>query len=159
MHMLKLFSVLFVSIQLFASPPVNKFDFYSALKSEEKKVLDKEIERLDKLSDSPIKDAYLGALKMKSAQFYKTNADKLAAFKEGKKLLESAILQEPENGEFRFLRLTIQEKSPKILKYSTNIEEDKKVVLNTYPKLDLVVRKAIKSYAEESSIISPKEFS
>ena len=156
--MIKLFSILLVSVNLFASAPINKLDFYSAFKSDEKAVLDKEIARLNKLEWSTLKDAYLGVLIMKNSQFQATPGAKLRAFKEGKELLEKAIAKEPKNGEFRFLRLAIQEKSPKLLKYDSNMEEDKKILLGTYSSLDFTVKKVIKGYAEKSTVISPKEF-
>ena len=108
-------------------------------------------------NSSTLKNAYLGALTMKSAQFEKASKDKIETFKSGKSLLETSISKEPKNGEFRFIRLATQEKSPKILHYNTNLEEDKKIVLETYRSLELTVRIAIKKYAEESDVISSNE--
>ncbi len=156
--MVKLFSALLVSVNLMASAPINKLDFYSAFKSDEKSVLDREIARLNKFEPSSLKNAYLGVLIMKNSQFQATPGAKLRAFREGKELLEKAIASEPKNGEFRFLRLAIQEKSPKLLKYDSNMEEDKRILLNTYSSLDFTVKKVIKAYAEKSTVISPKDF-
>lgn len=156
--MIKLFSILLVSVNLFAIAPINKLDFYSAFKSDEKSILDKEIARLNKFEASSLKDAYLGVLIMKNSQFQSTPSAKLKAFKEGKVLLEGAIAKEPKNGEFRFLRLAIQEKSPKLLKYDSNMDEDKEILLDTYSSLDFTVKKVIKAYAEKSMVISPKDF-
>ena len=47
----------------------------------------------------------------------------------------------------------MQEKSPKILHYTGNIEEDKKILLETYESLDIIVKKVIKKYAEEDNPI------
>ena len=72
--------------------------------------------------------------------------------------METSISKEPKNGELRFLRLAMQEKSPKILHYTGNIEEDKKILLETYESLEIIVKKVIKKYAEESTIISTSDF-
>ena len=117
----------------------------------------KGIQQIKNVNASNLKNAYLGALTMKSSQFESSPKEKVAVFKEGKELLESSISKESKNGEFRFLRLAMQEKSPKVLRYNSNIEEDKKVLLETFGDLDFMVKKVIKKYAEESVIISPSE--
>lgn len=156
--MSKLISLLFISIFATGSSSINKLEFYNAFKSNEKSVIEKGIQQVKEVNASNLKSAYLGALIMKSAQFPSTPKEKIAVFKEGKELLETSISKEPKNGEFRFLRLAMQEKSPKILHYNGNIEEDKKILLNTYDNLEFTVKKVIKKYAEESNIISPKDF-
>ncbi len=156
--MLKLFSVLLISFSFTSSKSINKLEFYNAFKSNEKSVIDKGIQTVKDETTSSLKNAYLGALIMKSAQFPSTPKEKIAVFKEGKTLLESSIAKEPKNGEFRFIRIAIQEKSPKILHYTGNIEEDKKILIQTYESLEIVVKKAIKKYAEESTILSVSDF-
>jgi len=156
--MIKLVSCLFISIFLAGSSSINKLEFYNAFKSNEKNVIEKGIQQVKNVNASNLKNAYLGALIMKSAQFPSTPKEKIAVFKEGKELLESSISKEPKNGEFRFLRLAMQEKSPKILHYNGNIEEDKKILLETYGNMELTVKKVIKKYAEESDVISVNDF-
>jgi len=133
-------------------------EFYNAFKSNDKTSIYKGIEQVKSGSTSTLKNAYLGALTMKSAQFASSSKDKIAVFKEGKTLLEASIVKEPKNGEFRFLRLALQEKSPKILHYTDNIDEDKKILFETYESQELIVKKAIKKYAEESTILSISDF-
>lgn len=156
--MVKLFSILLISLSFSASKPVNKLEFYTAFKSNEKATIEKSIEQLKGDQSSTLKSAYLGALIMKSAQFYATPKEKIAVFKEGKTQLEASIAKEPKNGEYRFLRLAIQEKSPKILHYTDNISEDKKILLASYESLEVIVKKVIKKYAEESKVLSPSDF-
>lgn len=156
--MSKLISVLFITLYFAGSNSINKLDFYNTFKSDEKGVIEKGIQQIKEVNSSNLRNAYLGALVMKSAQFPSTPKEKIAVFKEGKELLESAISKEPKNGEFRFLRLATQEKSPKVLKYNGNIEEDKKILLNTYNSLEYTVKKVVKKYAEESTVISPSDF-
>lgn len=156
--MAKLISSLFISIFIIGSSSINKLEFYNAFKSNDKKVIENGIQQVKEVSASNLKNAYLGALIMKSAQFPSTPKEKIAVFKEGKELLEASISKEPKNGEFRFLRLAMQEKSPKILHYNSNLEEDKKILLDTYDSLEFTVKKVIKKYAEESTVISPNDF-
>lgn len=156
--MVKLCSILLISFSFIASNPVNKFEFYTTFKSNEKAIIHKGIEQLKGVKTSTLNNAYLGALTMKSAQFPTTPKEKIAVFKEGKTLLETSITKEPKNGEFRFLRLAMQEKSPKILHYTGNIEEDKKILIESYESLDIIVKKVIKKYAEESTLISTSDF-
>lgn len=156
--MSKLITLLFISLYITGSNSINKLDFYNTFKSDEKSVIEKGIKQIKEVNSSNLKNAYLGALVMKSAQFPSTPKEKIAVFKEGKELLETAISKEPKNGEFRFLRLATQEKSPKVLKYNGNIEEDKKILLSTYNSLEFTVKKVVKKYAEESTVISPSDF-
>ena len=156
--MIKLFSILLISFSFSASKPVNKLEFYNAFKSNDKAVINKGIEQVKVGNSTTLTNAYLGALTMKSAQFPATPKEKIAVFKEGKILLEASIEKEPKNGEFRFLRIAMQEKSPKILHYNGNIEEDKKILFDNYASLELLVKKVIKKYAEESEVLSPGDF-
>lgn len=156
--MSKLISLLFVSVFITGSSAINKLEFYNAFKSNEKSIIEKGIQQVKNGNTSNLKNAYLGALIMKSAQFPSTPKEKIAVFKEGKELLEASISKEPKNGEFRFLRLAMQEKSPKILHYNGNIEDDKKILIDTFDNLEFTVKKVIKKYAEESIVISPSDF-
>ena len=54
---------------------------------------------------------------------------KLGHFNKGKKLLELAIVNDPQNAELRFLRFSVQTNVPAILRYNRNISEDKKVLV------------------------------
>ena len=49
-------------------------------------------------------------------------------FRIGKDMLESAIKNDPESVELRFLRYSIQKNIPKFLSYSNNLEKDLKFV-------------------------------
>jgi hypothetical protein len=97
--------------------------------------------------------AYLGTLLMKKAGIERSLKKKLDLFKEGHKLLEAAIMAEPNNAEFHFLRLTIQENAPSILGYKHNIQEDKKKVIDEYNRLDPIVKKYIRNYCATSKTL------
>ena len=72
--------------------------------------------------------AYKGASIALHAKQSKKVKDKKELFLEGVSYIEFAIKKEPDAIEPRFVRLTIQENTPKLLKYKRNIEEDKTVI-------------------------------
>src|SRR5258706_14096686 len=72
----------------------------------------------------PEKEAYKGALLMKKAGLITKAADKLKSFKAGCILLESALKKDSTNGEYHFLRLSIQEHAPRTVKYFKDLEKD-----------------------------------
>jgi 1-aminocyclopropane-1-carboxylate deaminase/D-cysteine desulfhydrase-like pyridoxal-dependent ACC family enzyme len=90
---------------------------------------------------------------MKSASLKVTPKDKLEVFKKGKDLLEKAITANKKNTEYRFLRLMIQENAPKILKYSSNINEDATWIKEHYSKCSAEIIQAIKNYAAQSVVL------
>jgi len=73
---------------------------------------------------------YMGAAEILLAKYAFSPISKWNYFNRGKKILESAIIKDPNNLELRFLRLTIQENIPAILGYSSLIENDMKFLYN-----------------------------
>jgi hypothetical protein len=51
-------------------------------------------------------------------------SDKLQFFNSGKSIIEKSIARDSYNPELRFLRFSVQEKAPRMLGYSSNLEED-----------------------------------
>ncbi len=86
---------------------------------------------------------------------------KLSYFNTGKKLLETAIQKDPRNIELRFFRFSTQSNVPALLNYSSNINEDKLILMNylkinnTIADKDLYQR--VKSYLLKSSYCSSTE--
>ncbi|SRR5690606_3770302 len=76
--------------------------------------------------------AYKGAILTLKAKFSKKKNEKKEFFKEGISLIESAVKTEPSNIEIRYIRMGVQENSPKFLGYHKNIEEDKKFILKNF---------------------------
>ena len=148
--MLKFLVISILAISLTFSTSIDKLSFYKAFESNSEVTMQSKIESLEKLTQSDQKDAYLGAITMKKSQFEKTPKEKAELFKIGKTLLESAIDSSPKKVEYRFLRLAIQENTPKVLKYNTSIEEDVNMIQNSYSSLDGTVKRVIKKYAESS---------
>lgn len=61
---------------------------------------------------------------------------KFSYFNEGKKMLESAINETPENTELRYLRLAIQNNVPGFLGYNSKVNEDKNLLIQNLSKLN-----------------------
>jgi len=108
--------------------------------------------------DNTVLVAYKGAVSALTAKYTKNNTERKDLFKSGVLLLEFAVSQKPQNIEIRCLRLSIQENSPKFLKYRSNIEEDKTFILNHYEKTNSkAVKDFVKSYILQSSGFNTEE--
>jgi len=82
------------------------------------------------VKDNPVLMGYYGAITVTMANFTKEPPRKLKFFKEGRKLIETAIKMDSLNMEIHFLRFTIQTHVPKSLHYDKNIESDKLFLLD-----------------------------
>jgi hypothetical protein len=131
--------------------------FYEALSGNSEQSIDNELKQRDRDKSSPLNNAFKGALLMKKAGFLKGAGSKVKMFKSGAVLLEEEIKKDPKNIEYRFIRLTIQENAPKILKYNKNLNEDKKLIIENYGKLAPDLKKVIKSYTSGSAILKMDE--
>lgn len=102
--------------------------------------------------------AYKGASITLLAKNEKKIKDKKSQFIEGVSYVEYAIEKAPNNIEIRFIRLGIQENTPKILKYKNNIEEDKQFILNQFKTISSSnLRNHIKDYILQSKAFSDEE--
>ncbi len=117
-----LFYFLFVTT-LTSNPPLadQVRDEYYSTKTEEE-VLDF-LEKWDGVNCLPCQ-AYVIAAEMERALFTSNIVDKFKYFNEAKAKLDSAIAQNPEVLDFRFIRFRVQSNVPKIANYSQNLEED-----------------------------------
>lgn len=150
-----LFLVFWGTVSFFSS---TSSTFYKALYSDSLDTIESALKALDKEKSTATVKAYQGGLIMKKSDFLKTAAKKVEVFKAGHQLLESAIKESPQNVEYRFIRLTIQEHAPKLLKYNKNIEEDKKSIIKGYSKLSSKTRAYILAYAQQSTILKAADF-
>lgn len=81
------------------------------------------------------------------ARYHWNPYSKFSYFNEGKKMLESAINEKPENTELRFLRIGIQNNVPGFLGYNEKINEDKTHLIQKLNKLsDYDLKKRIGSF-------------
>lgn len=136
---------------------VDQYAYYKVLESEDLKTIESKIIELEKINSTTLISAYRGALIAKKASFLKVMKEKLDTFKEGTALLEAAITAYPNETEYRFLRFSIQENCPKILKYNSSLEDDKNMIIKNYSKLTSKLRQIIKDYASKSKLLSPSE--
>lgn len=152
-RLLVLVSMLLVSVFSFAQSK----KVYDALSSSEVALIDEQLKSLE-ANDKPLSKAYEGALLMKKAGLIKGAGKKLEVFKAGREKLEKAIEGDTDNGEFRFLRLMIQENAPDILGYSKSIQEDAVLVEKKYNEMGEEVKNAIRSYSKDSKALKGVSF-
>ena len=108
--------------------------------------------------DGNVLMAYKGASIAMKGKFEKGAKQKTKVFKEGIAFVESALVKEPNNIEIRFVRLTIQQNSPKILKYKKNIGEDRDFILSNYSKIkSSKLKKYLKDYILNSNHFTDAE--
>lgn len=143
--------ILVSALSLSTYSQLDRKAIYAALASESKETVQKQLDGIQHMKETPEVKAFKGALQMKAAQFQKTAKEKLNLFNMGKKALESEIKSNDGNAEYRFLRLLIQENAPKQLKYNGNIEEDVLSIVSGYSKLKESTKAAVESYAKKSA--------
>jgi hypothetical protein len=140
--------------------PLQNFDkpaFYAVMAGGKMKEIDKELILLNSVSIGE-KDAYEGALMMRKSGLVKIPAEKLRLFKKGRIKLETALLNDSSNCEFHFLRLTIQEHVPPVVKYRAELETDKQFIIKSFKNLLPVIQQVIIDYSKNSRILNPHDF-
>lgn len=138
---------LLISILTIITVNFSKTEFFKTMESGDQESIISLEKKIAGLAVSDDQQAYLGAIGMKTAEFQKSAGDKLKKFKEGKVLLEKAIQSHPNNVEYRFLRLMIQENAPKILGYNSNIKEDVSLIKANINKVPKEIKTAITNYS------------
>jgi hypothetical protein len=128
---------------------LNRTEFYKALESNNRALVDSQIILLQSASGGKY-EAFEGALSMKKAGFIAAAHTKLHLFKEGRKKLESAIRTDTSNTEYRFLRLVVQEHAPPFLGYNKDIEKDSEYIRKMYKSLPEDLQQAISRYNKKS---------
>ncbi len=78
--------------------------------------------------------AYSGALTALKAKHAFNPLKKLKYFKRGKAQIQAAVEADPSNVEVRFLRYCLQKKSPPVLGYHQEIEEDERFIRQHLPE-------------------------
>jgi hypothetical protein len=146
-------AILFILFGVSQSIGQGREAFFEILSSNSEATLDKEIARLDSGKPTSLTKVRKGALLMKKAGFVKGAGSKVKVFKSGAELLETQIRENPDNAEYRFIRLTIQEHAPGILKYNKNLKEDKELIVSTYSELQEDLKKVIRNYSVDSKVI------
>jgi len=92
--------------------------------------LDKANEFIEILKDdnSPEAKGYTAAMILMKSRYVKGPFAKLKFFKQGKKILDNDILENPDCIEIRYIRFLMQKQIPDFLRYNKNIEEDFKFI-------------------------------
>ena len=139
------------------SQSFNRKDFYAVMASANLKNVDGQINLLKNWGVAG-KQAFEGALLMKKAGLVKVPAKKLSLFKQGHKKLEAAIDDDKDNGEYRFLRLMIQENAPGILGYKKDLDKDSAYLRQSFKKLPTDVQQAITDYSKTSKALRTEDF-
>ena len=136
--------------------PLNQgFDksiFYKVIASGNIDETDKQLSMVSALL-LPGKEAFEGVLLMKKAGMVVRAKEKLNLFKTGRIKLESSISKDNANTEYRFLRLLIQEHSPRIVKYRNKLEEDSQNIRTNFKNLSPILQSVIIDYSKKSTIL------
>jgi hypothetical protein len=154
-------ALLLIASHIIARPLQQKFEkstFYSVMKSGDMAAIDNEMAALSDVP-APEREGYAGALLMKKAELQRKAKDKLRYFKEGRIKLETALAADNTNTEFHFLRLAIEEHAPKIVKYHTDIQKDKALVIKNFKNQSHAVQHAILDYCSNSKVLHKEDFS
>jgi hypothetical protein len=124
--LIKLFFVL-NSLQITSNPEIIAIRQQYEVADKNKENYDKLISILgvSKKLNPSTRLGYEGACEMIAAEHAINPLTKLKYFNSGKKVLETAILNDKDNIELRYLRYTLQEHSPSLLAYHGNMREDK----------------------------------
>ena len=130
--------------------------YYHAFSTEDTILFNRQLEALVQYSGIK-KDAFYGAILMKKSKSLPTIRLKLDTFKDGRDLLENSIGKDPQNLEFRFLRLATQENAPGFLNYDNNKKEDALLIINSFGDLSTISRKYIREYAKVSGTLKPED--
>ncbi len=133
-----------------------KIDLASKDKATSKNLYNR-LEAMD-LKGKPVLGAYAATLETMQAKYSINPYTKLKYFNQGKKDLESIIAQYPNNLEIRLLRLSIQINVPRLLNYSDDIVEDKKLLLNNLNQIvDEELKKNIKGFLLMNDVCTEEE--
>lgn len=152
--------ILFVSLFLFVATPE-----LSEVRKQYTNAIDSKAnaEKFYKLLETVTKEdsktlvAYKGASVALQAKFSPKKEDKKKQFIEGTKLLEFALKNDSKNLEIRLIRLSIQENTPKIMKYKANIAEDKQFIISNFSKQSASLKDFVQLYLKQSKAFSAEE--
>lgn len=135
--------------KLSLSQPFDKQAFYKTISSGNLIQLNEQLISIKTVS-LPYREAYEGTLLMKKAGLLENKKTQLSIFRKGKLKLDSIILMNNENCEFRLLRLMIQENAPPVLGYNNQIEEDSLLIKKQFKSSNILLQNIILDYNKKS---------
>jgi len=152
---------LFVTVnckaQTNANVELRKLYYKAAVEEKVNDVFVTKLEELDKGTNALIK-GYHGMGWMLKAKYAWNPYNKVAHFKKGKKLLEQAISNDQSNPELRFLRFCVQSNAPIFLGYSGELNDDKTLLITTYPNIkDEDLKQRIRDFMKDCSKLTAEE--
>lgn len=106
---------------------------------------------------TPTHEAYYGAALALKANYGQNVREKKEFFVEAVENIEAAVNAEPNNVEIRLIRLSVQENSPRIVRYKTNMDEDKALILEGFDKLSAIVKRCVQDYVSNSEFFTKEE--
>lgn len=132
--------------------------FYAVIAGNSVEQIDNLLDEIE-ISGDAWKDAniYKGALYARKAGLVKTPAERLELFKKGRLLIEQEISRDPNNAEYRFIRLIIQEHAPKAVRYQNNTTEDAELVISKFDLLSNELKTEVIKYSRTSQFLSIPE--
>lgn len=153
------FTLYILTILLFL--PVSSLDsireaYFSGAKTEESALAFNAMMGESRLVTNTHK-AYYGASLALKAKYGQNVKEKKEFFIEAVDYIESAVNADPENIEIRLIRLSVQENSPRIVKYKTNMDEDKTLIIQNYSVQTSAVKKCIRDYVANSEFFTIEE--
>jgi len=152
--------ILFISLLFFLKIDINTIrkEYPNATQSKAKTLaLYNKLVKITK-KDNKTLVAYKGALTALISKQQKGVKDKKTFFKNGVLLIEYAVKSAPNNIEIRLIRLSVQQNSPKFLKYNKNILEDKAFIFKNINKVKSIsLKKYIQAYILQSKHFSEEE--
>lgn len=155
---MNLLSTLFVTLFLFLNQSLTEIREQYINASDSKNNAEKFYNLVVKYKgDNIVYYAYKGAATSLKSKFITKREEKKKMFIEGVTMVEKAIKNDPKNVEIRLIRLSIQENTPKILKYKSNISEDKKIIISTFDTQTKDLKDYIKTYVKQSKIFTEEE--
>ena len=134
----------------------DKSGYYQVMASGDLAAIDSELVVLTRTMPKE-KEAYEGALLMKKAGLLHRPMQKLTVFRSGATKLETVMAKDTGNGEYRFLRLIIQEHAPAIVHYHNDEEKDSQFIYKVFKTLSPVIQKAILDYCPHSKLLRANE--
>lgn len=110
----------------------NLRNYYSDIVNDEKKCTTYLNKLKSEKNNSATVTAFIAALTASGAQFQLNPFSRIATVNDAHELFEKAVSDEPQNPEIRYLRITVEQNTPRFLGLSAHINEDKKIVLDRF---------------------------
>jgi hypothetical protein len=153
---MKTLTFLFITFLVLNSPDISTTRRLFIKAANSKSEAEKFSSTLTRISNGSSKTllAYKAASIIIAGKFASRLEDKKKNAVEGITMLENTVAQDRDNVEIRLIRLSIQENSPRILKYKKNIAEDKTFIVLHYKDQPAALKDFIKAYTRQSKVFS-----